>query len=617
MKFRHLILSVISVLAVLQPAAQVPSIDRIEPMFWWTGMKTPKLQLLVHGNHIAARKVQLHYPGVKLLRVHKVDNPNYVFVDLEISSTTKAGSFAINFIAKNDKPFSYTYQLRSRNKSLSRIQGVTSNDLIYLIMPDRFSNGDEQNDVVPGMKETRLNRDSMYYRHGGDIQGIINKLTYIKDLGVTAIWCTPEIENNQPQASYHGYAVTDHYKIDPRYGTNELYKTYVEKCHAMGLKVIKDVVHNHIGSEHWLMKDLPMKDWVHQWPAYTQTTYKDQTLMDPYASVADKKLMQNGWFDYHMPDLNQSNIYVQNYLTQNHIWWIEYAGIDGLRLDTYAYNDLGYMADWAHKIRAEFPRLSIFGETLVNGVVNQAFFTGGRTINQKLDTHLPGITDVQIKDAIYEVLNGKFDWTTGVNRLYSVLANDFVYQAPSSNVIFLDNHDMSRFYSVIGEDLNKFKSGIAMLLTIRGIPQLYYGTEILMKNFSNPDGLVREDFKGGWAGDKTNKFEAAGRNASENEAYNYLKKLANYRNNNPVLQTGKLMQYVPENGIYVYFRYNKNKTVMVIVNSNDKEQMVSTARFNERMNGFTKALNVVSDASLSSTNNIRVPAKSTIVLELL
>ena len=457
----------------------------------------------------------------------------------------------------------------------------------------------------------------MYYRHGGDIQGIINKLSYIKDLGITAIWCTPEIENDQPQASYHGYAVTDHYKIDPRYGTNELYKTYVEKCHAMGLKVIKDIVHNHIGSEHWLMKDLPLKDWVHQWPAYTQTTYKDQTLMDPYASVADKKLMQNGWFDYHMPDLNQSNPFVQNYLTQNHIWWIEYAGIDGLRLDTYAYNDPGYMADWAQKIKAEFPRLSIFGETLVNGVVNQAFFTGGRTINQKLDTHLPGITDVQIKDAIYDVLNGKFDWITGVNRLYSVLANDFVYQSPSSNVIFLDNHDMSRFYSVIGEDLNKFKSGIAMLLTIRGIPQLYYGTEILMKNFSNPDGLVREDFKGGWAGDKTNKFEAAGRNASENEAYNYVKKLANYRKNNPVLQTGKLMQYVPENGIYVYFRYNKNKTVMVIVNSNDKEQMVSTARFNERMNGFTKVLNVTTDSLFSLTNAIRVPPKSTMVLELL
>jgi glycosidase len=327
--------------------------------------------------------------------------------------------------------------------------------------------------------------------------------------------------------------------------------------------------------------------------------------------------MQNGWFDYHMPDLNQSNPFVQNYLTQNHIWWIEYAGIDGLRLDTYAYNDPGYMADWAQKIKAEFPRLSIFGETLVNGVVNQAFFTGGRTINQKLDTHLPGITDVQIKDAIYDVLNGKFDWITGVNRLYSVLANDFVYQSPSSNVIFLDNHDMSRFYSVIGEDLNKFKSGIAMLLTIRGIPQLYYGTEILMKNFSNPDGLVREDFKGGWAGDKTNKFEAAGRNASENEAYNYVKKLANYRKNNPVLQTGKLMQYVPENGIYVYFRYNKNKTVMVIVNSNDKEQMVSTARFNERMNGFTKVLNVTTDSLFSLTNAIRVPPKSTMVLELL
>ncbi len=606
----------LTLLAVCRLTAQLPALERIEPMNWWAGMKNPKLQLLVHGSNISQKSVGLNYPGVKVLKIDKVENPNYLFLNLEISPAAKPGSFLITFSSKNGKPVSYKYELKARDRSPGRVQGVTSKDVVYLIMPDRFANGDKTNDVVQGMQETTLNRDSMYYRHGGDIQGIINNLGYLKDLGITTIWCTPEIENDEPHASYHGYAVTDHYKIDPRYGTNELYKAYVQKCHSMGLKVIKDVVHNHIGSEHWIMKDMPMKDWVHRWPEYTQTTYKDQTVMDPYAAAADKKLMQDGWFDRHMPDLNQNNPCVQNYLTQNHIWWIEYAGIDGLRLDTYPYNDLAYMSDWAGKVQAEFPRLSIFGETLVGSVVNQAFFTGGNTINQKVDTHLPGVTDVQVKDGIYETLNGKFDWSSGVNRLYSVLANDFVYRDAWRNCIFLDNHDMSRFYSMVGENFDKFKSGMAMLLTTRGIPQIYYGTEILMKNFSNPDGLVREDFKGGWPEDKVNKFTEKGRTSKENEAFDYVKRLANYRRNNPVLQTGRLMQYVPEKGIYVYFRYSDDKTVMVIVNSNDKEESISTARFNERMKGFTKAVDVITGAALNSVENIKVPGTSTLVLEL-
>lgn len=614
---RHkLLFLLLTLLTATRLTAQLPSIERIEPMNWWVGMKNPKLQLIVHGNNISQRNAALNYPGVKLIKVNKVENPNYLFLDLEISSTAKPGSFPITFSSKNEKPVSYKYELKARDKSSGRVQGVTSKDVIYLIMPDRFANGDKENDVVKGMQETTLNRDSMYYRHGGDIQGIINNLGYLKDLGITTIWCTPEIENDEPHASYHGYAVTDHYKIDPRYGTNELYKSYVQKCHSMGLKVIKDVVHNHIGSEHWIMKDMPMKDWVHQWPEYTQTTYKDQTIMDPYAAAADKKLMQDGWFDRHMPDLNQNNPYVQNYFTQNHIWWIEYAGIDGLRLDTYPYNDLAYMSDWARKIQAEFPKLSIFGETLVGSVVNQAFFTGGNTISQKINTHLPGVTDVQVKDGIYETLNGTFGWSSGVNRLYSVLANDFVYQDAWRNCIFLDNHDMSRFYSMVGENFDKFKSGMAMLLTTRGIPQIYYGTEVLMKNFSNPDGLVREDFKGGWSEDKVNKFTEKGRTSKENEAFNFVRRLARYRRDNPVLQTGRLMQYVPEKGIYVYFRYNNDKTVMVIVNSNDIEESVSTGRFSERMKGFTKAVNVITDAALSSLDNIQVPGTATLVLEL-
>ncbi|MGI4021197.1 MAG: glycoside hydrolase family 13 protein [Janthinobacterium lividum] len=596
--------------------AQIPNLERVEPMFWWTGMKNPKLQLIVHGKNIAARTVKLNYPGVQLAEVHKVENPNYLFLDLEIAASAKSGSFPIVFLASGQSDLQFKYELKTRNLAANRAQGVTSKDLIYLLMPDRFSNGDKSNDVVKDLAESTLNRDSIYHRHGGDIQGLMNHLDYLKDLGVTAVWMTPEIENDQPHASYHGYAVTDYYKIDPRFGINELYKAYVEKCHSMGLKVIKDLVHNHIGTESWLIKDMPMKDWVHQWPKYTNSNFRDAAVMDPHASFIDKKVMLDGWFDHSMADVNQTNPYVQNYLTQNHIWWVEYAGIDGFRLDTYPYNDAEYMADWAKKVKAEFPKFSIYGETLVWSVANQAYFTQGNTVNRGFDTQLPGVTDGQIKDAINEALNGKSGWTDGVNRLYSVLAQDFMYQDATRNVTFLDNHDMSRFYSVVNEDFNKYKAGMALLLTIRGIPQMYYGDEILMKNFSNPDGLVRLDFPGGWAGDKVNKFVASGRTEKENEAFNFVRKLANYRKNTTALQTGKLMQYIPQDGVYVFFRYDQQKTVMVAYNGNDKSTAVTTDRFAERIAGFTKALNVMSGEQINTINNLNLPAKSITILEL-
>lgn len=612
--------SLLFLLAIVNLWAYAQKLERIEPMSWWVGMNNPKLQLLVHGEQIASLEVQLNYPGVQLREVHKVENPNYLFLDLEIAAGTKAGKFPILFTQKGKKKLQYEYELKNRDQSKGRIQGVSSKDLIYLLMPDRFANGDPKNDVVKGLKETTLNRDSMYYRHGGDIQGVINHLDYLKALGITTIWMTPEIENDMAQASYHGYAATDNYKIDPRYGSNELYKSYVEKAHEKGLKVIKDIVHNHIGTGHYLFKDMPMKDWVNQWPVYTQTSYRDQPVMDIHASEADRKKMLDGWFVPSMPDLNQRNPYVQNYLNQNHIWWIEYAGIDGLRLDTYPYNDAQYMADWFQKLRAEFPDLSVFGETLVNSVSSQAFFTGGNTVNRGFDTHLPGITDAVIKDAIYEALNGKSGWTDGIYRLYATLALDFLYKDPTQNVVFLDNHDMSRFYSMVNEDFNKYKMGLSLLFTMRGIPQVYYGTEILMKNYSSPDGLVRLDFPGGWKGDAADKFTAAGRTAKENEAFSYFSKLANFRKTNEALQTGKMTQYVPEDGIYVYFRYtdpeNASKSVMVIVNTEDKAKELKTGRFAERLKGISSATNVISGENINPITTITVPGKSSLVLEL-
>lgn len=588
---------------------------RVEPSFWWVGMKNPKLQLLVHGDKISEYAVSLSYPGIRLEKVNKVENPNYLFLDLDIGPATLPGKFSIHFNKKGAAKQRFLYELKARDKSANRIQGVTGKDLIYLIMPDRFSNGDPKNDRIKGMQDQSLNRDSIFHRHGGDLQGLINHLDYLKDLGVTAIWCTPEIENDQPSASYHGYAATDHYRIDPRFGTNGLYKQFVDQAHSRGIKVIKDIVHNHMGNQHYLIKDMPMKDWVHQWPAFTRTTYRDQTLMDPYAAASDRRLMLDGWFDYHMPDLNQNNPYVQKYLTQNNIWWIEYAGIDGLRLDTYPYNDPKFMADWAREIEAEFPSLSVFGETLASSI-NNAFYGQGNLINRGLDTHLPGLTDGALQAAIYEALNDKPGWNSGVMKMYNTLALDFQYKDPGQNVLFLDNHDMSRFFSVVGEDMNKFKSGFVLMLTTLRIPQMYYGDEILMKNFSNPDGLVRLDFPGGWPADKVNKFEKTGRTEKENEAFDFVRKLANYRKNNAVLQSGKLMQYVPENGVYVYFRYNADKTVMVAFNGNEKEAELKTSRFIERISGYSSLLDVISRETRQMAETLRIPAKTALVFEL-
>ncbi len=595
--------------------AQMPALERIEPAFWWVGMKNTKLQLIVHGDNIAARTVKMSRAGVKLVKVNKVENPNYLFLDLDISPSTKPGPITISFTKQGDKDVSYAYQLLPRDHA-TKAQGVTSKDLIYLIMPDRFSNGDPSNDIQPLMREKTVNRDSMYSRHGGDIQGVMNHLDYLKDLGVTTVWMTPEVENDEPHASYHGYAVTNHYRTDARYGTNALYKQYVAKCHSMGLKVIKDLVHNHAGTEGWTILDMPMKSWVHQWPTYTNSNFRYGPLTDPHAAASDKKQMLDGWFDHRMADMNENNPYVQNYLTQNHIWWIEYAGVDGFRLDTYPYNDAAYMADWAQKVKAEYPKFSIFGEVLDTEPSFEAFFTQGNTVNRGFDTHLPGITDAALKDAIMEALNGKQGWNDGVNRLYTVVAQDYMYQDVTRNCIFLDNHDITRFFTEVKEDFTKYKSGMAMLMTMRGIPQMYYGDEILMAGANKPDGLLRADFSDGFPGDKDNKLTAEGRSKRENESFNYVRTLANYRKSSTALQTGKMMQYIPQKGIYVYFRYDAKSTVMVVYNSGDKDATLDTDRFVERMAGFAQAKNVVTGEQLSSVKNISVGGKSTLVLEL-
>ena len=590
-------------------------IKRVEPAFWWVGMKSNDLQLLVYGNDIGNSTVSLNYAGVSLVKTNKVENPNYLFLDLQISSTTNAGTFDIVF-TKNKKKQVYKYELKQKSLATNRIQGVTDADFIYLIMPDRFANGDLKNDIVKGMNEIALNRDSLFYRHGGDLQGIINKLDYIKDLGITAIWLNPEIENDQPKASYHGYAATDLYSVDRRFGTNALYNEFVNKAHEKGIKIIKDVVHNHVGDQHFLVKDKPSKDFFHDWNGFQRTNYKDGTLMDPYSAAADKKIMTDGWFDTHMPDFNQKNKYVANYLTQNHLWWIENSGLDGFRLDTYAYNDLDFMAEWGKRIKSEYPKFSVFAETWVHGVTNQSFFTQNNNLIDGYNSNLPGVTDFQIYFALTKGLNEDFGWTEGLNRLYHTLSSDFMYEDASRNVNFLDNHDLGRFYSIINQDINKLKMGYAFMMTTRGIPSLYYGSEILMTGYTNPDGLVRSDFPGGWPADKVNKFTKEGRTEKENEAFDYMRKIANWRKENSVVQNGKLMQFYPENGVYVYFRYNENKTVMVIMNQNKKLVNVETARYAERIKSAKSAKNIVTDQVDDSISSIEVPASGVVILEL-
>ncbi|WP_083322164.1 glycoside hydrolase family 13 protein [Hymenobacter lapidarius] len=597
------------------PTAKPATVTRIDPTFWWVGMKNPKLQLLVHGPGIGSSTLTLNYAGVTLDGVQKMESPNYLLVNLTIGPDAKPGKLPLQF--QGAKKVKYEYELRARNTDPGRVQGVTSADFVYLLMPDRFANGDPKNDVIKSTNVGRVARDSMYARHGGDLKGIENHFDYLKELGVTAIWPTPVVENNQPKASYHGYALTDYYAVDPRYGANAEYVGFVKKAHAKGLKVIHDVVLNHMGSQNYLFRDQPARDWFHQWPSYTRSNFRDAAFNDPYAATQDRKLFGEGWFDLHMPDLNQSNPLVATYLIQNFLWWVENTGLDGYRIDTYAYSERNFLMQWGAAIQAEYPQLGMFGETWVQGTSQQAYFAQNIFPEvQGFKSNLPGVTDFQLYYAINETLTKDAGWTEGINKLYYTLQADWMYQDPMRNVLFLDNHDLSRYYSVISEDFQKYKMGLAWLLTCRGIPQLYYGTEVLMKNFSDPDGKVREDFPGGWPGDKKNLFVAAGRNAQEQEAFRYVSTLATYRRTHPALHSGKLMQFIPDAGVYTYFRYSDAGTVMVMMNSGKDEKTVDLTRFAERLNGFTSGVEVTSGAAISDLRALKIPGRTAWVVEL-
>ncbi len=436
-----------------------------------------------------------------------------------------------------------------------------------------------------------------------------------RDLGATALWINPLLTNDQPYESYHGYAATEHYQIDPRFGKLEEYKSLVNECHQSGIKVIIDIVFNHVGANHHLIRDLPAKDWIHIWPEFQKTSYRAPTLMDPYASEADRKIMTDGWFDHHMPDLNQQNELLANFLIYNSIWWIEMTGIDAYRVDTYAYSDADFMAKWAKTIKNFYPKFSFFGETWVHGSPIQAHFTQNNNMNGDFNTELPAVTDFQLYYAINDALSKPQDWTGGLAKIYYTLAKDFIYEDPSRNVLFLDNHDLGRFYSMVNEDFDKWKMGIGWLLTTRGIPMIYYGTEILMTGHTDPDAKVRADYPGGWSTDEVDKFIEEGRTDQENEAYNYIRKLAQFRKTSKAIRNGKLMQFVPIDGVYVYFRYTDAETIMVLMNTSETESTLDMERFQERIRTGSSAKNVMTDHQVE-LGNLKISSKSLLILQL-
>ncbi len=590
--------------------------ERVEPPFWWIGMKDPIVQVLIHDTNISNAKVSIDYPGVQLKDIHRVENPNYLFIDLEIQSYAKAGTFEIT-LQKDGESKAYDYELRNRRENSADRQGVDASDFIYLIMPDRFANGDPSNDSFDDMHQWGVNRGKTFFRHGGDLIGVMENLDYLQNLGVTALWLNPVLENDEPYESYHGYAVTDHYEIDKRLGTNDQYKTLVSLCHERGIKVIKDVIYNHVGDKHWFIEDLPATDWIHQFDEFTKTTYRAPTIMDPYVAEGDREVFADGWFDRHMPDLDQTHPLLATYLIQNSIWWIEFADLDGFRIDTYAYSDQAFMADLGKRLQEEYPDFSFFGETWVHGSPIQAQFTQNNDLREGYNSYLPGVTDFQMYYAMLDALGKEQGWTDGAAKIYFTLAKDFLYEDPYQNVLFLDNHDLPRFYSVVNGNMDKFKSGLSMLLTMRGVPMIYYGTEILLSGVGGAFGEAgRKDFPGGWKEDPVYKFNPSFHEAEEQKAFEHIKKLALYRKNTPALQHGHLRQYIPENGVYVYFRYDDEKKIMVINNTHANATTLDMKRFKKDLEDYSKAKNVVTDETLSSLTSLEVNGFTTLVLEL-
>jgi len=593
------------------------SISRVEPPHWYVDMNNSEVQLLIYGENISDLKLSIKGKGIEIKKVHQVKNPNYLFIDLSISKHARAKEYSLNFKSDNGKTISWKYDLKERNVDIGTHKTFSSDDVIYLIMPDRFANGDPSNDVHPDTKEG-LNRDVEYGRHGGDLQGIHDKLDYIQYMGFTALWLNPVLENDMPDWSYHGYATTDYYQVDPRLGTNELYQKLCKDARAKGIGMIKDMIANHCGSEHWWMDDLPTYDWInYQDEDYQQTNHRKTTVVDPYAATEDKDVMVKGWFVPSMPDLNQDNPFLAKYIIQNSIWWIEFLGLYGIRQDTYSYPEKDFMRDWTCAIQNEYPGFNIVGEEWVDNAGIISYWQKGKKNQDGYTSCLKSVMDFPMNFLVHKAFTEEEVWGKGLVRLYEHLADDHHYPDPMNLVTMLDNHDMSRVYRMQNRDAELVKMSLAYLLTIRGIPQIYSGTEILMDHpESDSHGMIRKDFPGGWLGDSVNGFTGTGLSEEAKDAQAYLKKLLNWRKNCPSVQRGKLMHYEPQNGTYVYFRYNDSESYMIILNKNKESISLDLTRFSRFLEGQTSLYNIITEKSSAIESELKLAKRGAYIYKI-
>ncbi|WP_235817949.1 glycoside hydrolase family 13 protein [Formosa haliotis] len=581
-------------------------ITQVEPPNWWVGFENSALQIMIHGPNMGEAIPEIKYEGVHLKKVHKAKSPNYLFIDLDIDKTAKPGQFDIVLNFKNGKTETYPYQLKARDRKATDYVGFNSSDAIYLITPDRFANGNTKNDIDTALNETTVNRDDDYGRHGGDIRGMINHLDYIHGLGFTAIWPTPLLTNDMSNSSYHGYAITDFYQVDPRFGTMDEYIELSQEMSERGLKLIMDMVANHCGSEHWWMADLPFSDWINQQETFENhgelknSNHRRTVNQDAYASAIDKKEMTEGWFVSAMPDLNQRNPFMANYIIQNNIWWIETLALGGIRQDTYPYSDKDFMSDWARAIMKEYPNFSIVGEEWSTNPLLVRYWQTGTPNKEGYESHLKSTMDFPMQKYIVEALNEEETWDTGFVKMYEGLAMDFAYTTPEDLMIFPDNHDMDRVFTQLKEHVTHTKMALAYIFLMPRIPQMYYGTEILMQNTAKPHdhGLIRTDFPGGWNGDEVNAFSGEGLTQDQAGMQNFVSKIVNYRKNSGAIHKGKTIHFAPEYGVYVLSRSLEGETVVLVLNKNESLDDLDLTRFKELGLEGETLKNIISDESV-------------------
>ena len=601
--------------------AQSYQIERLEPANWWAGMQHPQLQLMLYGKDIAKLTPALNYDGVTLTGVERTNNPNYLFVSLALAANVKPGDIALHFSLNGETVLRQNYPLLQRREASAKRQGFNPADVIYLLTPDRFVNGNPANDNVPGMPD-KANRNDDNGRHGGDLAGMQNALPYIAAMGFTAIWPTPLTENNQSAYSYHGYAATDLYNIDARFGSNEQYRDFVAAANSQGIKIIQDIILNHIGHQHWWLKDLPDENWLNNQSFLTGkpfvgTNHSRSTVQDPYASKIDSAQFTDGWFVDTMPDLNQRHPLLATYLIQNSIWWVEYANLAGIREDTYSYADKQFLSEWARRIMLEYPDFNIVGEEWSPNPLIVSYWQRGKQNKDGYVSHTPAMLDFPLYDAMLKALTDDESWNGGWVGLYEMLSNDHIYAEPFNLVTFEGNHDTARIFSLLNEDMALYRIAISYLLTMRGIPQMFYGTEIAMTSPKvRDDGKVRADFPGGWASDKVNAFTGKGLNSTQKTAQQLVKTLLNWRKSASAIHSGKLMHYAPDNGTYTYFRYNDTQTVMVVMNKQTEPVTLDLARFNEVLPQSKTATEVISGKTIKLYKQLTVPARGTLVLDI-